>query len=97
MGALGILEQVVTKPPDSGGFVNDCSELCVLDHTGDSRIQWDRRNSDEIAVARSRFNELRAKGYLAYRVNRSGNQGEVLDTFDPTAERIILHAPMVGG
>lgn len=71
--------------------------LCILDDSGDSRIQWDRNNPAEVAKAQAKFDELKAKGYLAYRVNRKGDAGEVLDAFDPTAERIILHARMIGG
>jgi hypothetical protein len=71
--------------------------LIILDETGDSRIQWDRSNPEQVAAARARFDELRAKRYLAYRVNAKGGQGEVIDKFDPDAERIILHQQMVGG
>ena len=71
--------------------------LCVLDDTGDSRIQWDPSNLEEVAKAEARFEELKAKRYLAYKVNAKGDRGEVIDKFDPTAERIILHSAMVGG
>jgi len=72
-------------------------ELNILDDTGDSRIQWDRNNSEQVAAAEARFNELKAKRYLAYKVDASGRQGEVIDKFDPNAERIILHSQMIGG
>lgn len=72
------------------------STLCILDTTGDTRLMWDT-NPIEVKRAQERFDELRAKRYLAYRVNKKGDQGEVIDKFDPLAERIILHAPMVGG
>ncbi len=71
--------------------------LSVLDATGDTRLQWDKNNPDEVKYARERFDELKAKRYLAYRLNSKGNQGEVINDFDPAAERIILHAPMIGG
>jgi hypothetical protein len=73
------------------------SHLIVLDETGDSRVQWDRNNPEQVAAARARFDELKAKRYLAYKVDASGNQGEVINKFDPSAERIILHTPMIGG
>jgi hypothetical protein len=72
-------------------------ELNILDDTGDTRMQWDRNNPAEVSKAEARFNELKAKGYLAYSVSKKGDQGEVLNAFDPTAERIILHARMIGG
>jgi hypothetical protein len=72
-------------------------DLCVLDATGDSRIQWDTTNPEEVAKAQARFEEFKAKRYLAYKVNKKGDRGEVIDQFDPAAERIILHSPMIGG
>lgn len=71
--------------------------LCVLDESGDSRMQWDKNDPQQVAAAEARFNELRAKRYLAYKVDAKGGQGEVIDKFDPDAERIIMHQPMVGG
>jgi hypothetical protein len=71
--------------------------LIVLDESGDSRLQWDRTNPEQIAAARARFDDLKAKRYLAYKVDAAGKRGEVIDKFDPAAERIILHSQMVGG
>lgn len=71
--------------------------MAVMDDTGDSRIQWDPSNAAEVAKAEQRFKDLKAKGFMAYRVNKAGDKGVVLDKFDPTAERIILHSQMVGG
>lgn len=73
------------------------SELMILDGTGDTRLQWNERNRDEVAAARKRFDELKTKGYAAFKVNRSGSQGEQIDAFDPAAERLIMMPPMVGG
>lgn len=71
--------------------------LSAMDETGDSRIQWDRADPAQVAKARSKFDELRKKGYAAYSVTGSGKRGTVLKDFDENAERIIMHAPMVGG
>lgn len=71
--------------------------LNILDESGDSRIQWDRNDPQQVAAAQAKFDELRAKHYLAYKVDASGGQGEVIDKFDLDAERIILHAQMIGG
>lgn len=87
----------VLQEPQNSPEVGPMAFLIILDETGDSRIQWDRSNPEQVAAARARFDELRAKRYLAYRVNAKGGQGEVIDKFDPDAERIILHQQMVGG
>lgn len=73
------------------------SELLVMDWKNSSHIRWDRNDPGQVAAARARFDELRATGHLAYRLDASATQGEVLDAFDPNAERTVLHAPMVGG
>lgn len=73
------------------------AELSVLDVTGDTRLMWDRNNPEEVARAKQRFDEMKAKRYLAYKVTKKGDQGEVLKDFDPAAERIILTPPMRGG
>lgn len=77
--------------------VKSYSTLCALDDTGDTRLQWDQNSPEEVAKAKTRFDELKAKGYLAYSVNLKGDQGTVLKAFDPTAERIIMHSQMIGG
>jgi hypothetical protein len=71
--------------------------LSILDGSGDTRMQWDRNDPAEVAKAEACFNELRDKGYLAYKVDSQGDRGEVLTAFDPAAERIILHSAMIGG
>jgi len=84
----------IASPPNTMEVVRS---MCVLDETGDSRIQWDPSNPEEVAKAQLRFEELTKKGYLAYKVNKKGDRGEVILAFDPSAERIILHSAMVGG
>ena len=72
-------------------------ELSVLDQTGDTKVAWDSENDDEIATARRTFNDLRGKGYLAFRVNKQGDKGQEMREFDPEAEKIILAPQMRGG
>lgn len=73
------------------------SELQVLDQTGDTRLLWNMKNADEVAAARKKFDEFKAKGYLSYKVNRKGTEGEIINDFDPEEERIILSPPPIGG
>jgi len=79
-------------------LTSDQGMLCVLNHEGDTKIIWDRRNADEVENARRTFNDLKAKGYAAYSVEgKEGEKGEVVRKFDPSAERLILAPAMVGG
>jgi hypothetical protein len=72
-------------------------ELVILDATGDTRIIWDPDRPEEVAQAKDTFAKLKAKGYLAYSVNRKGDKGEVLREFDADAEKMILAPQTVGG
>jgi hypothetical protein len=72
-------------------------ELSVLDETGDTKIVWDEDKAAEVEEARGTFDRLRKKGYVAYRVNKKGDQGEVMERFDPAAEKIILSPQLLGG
>lgn len=71
--------------------------LEVLDHTGDTKLEWNPRVQAEVDVARGMFDGLKAKGYLAYKLDRNGEKGEVIRTFDPDAERIVMNPQMQGG
>lgn len=71
--------------------------LHVLDHTGDTRTLWNPENQAEVDAAKETFTRLKKKGYLAYSVDESGERGEVIREFDPTAGRIIMAPQLVGG
>jgi hypothetical protein len=65
---------------------------------GDQRVMWDKNNDDEVAAARRMFEDLKDKGYMAYKaVGKRGDQGEQIRRFDPDAERIIMVRPVQGG
>jgi hypothetical protein len=71
--------------------------LLIPDKTGHERLQWDKDNPEQVEAARKRFNELKAKRGLMYRVDKKGEQGEVIHDFDPNAERIWIDASRVVG
>lgn len=71
--------------------------LYNLDHTGDSRFMWSKDNPDEVSAAKATFQKLKDKGYSAYKVKSDGTKGELIQTFDPDAEKIIMSPRMVGG
>jgi hypothetical protein len=84
---------------ETGGTmeIHSYGTLFKLDDTGDTRLQWNLKNPEEVEAARTRFNELKKQGYTAYTVDKSGDSGEVIHTFDPKAERIIFRPHMIGG
>jgi hypothetical protein len=71
--------------------------LCCMNEDGDKRIMWDSSNRNETSEAEKVFDEYKAKGYMAYRTDKHGQRGEIIDTFDVKAERIIMQPQMVGG
>lgn len=72
-------------------------EIAVMGKEGDLKTIWNPQNTDETEHARSTFNSMRAKGFLAFRVTEKGDQGEQITAFDATAGKMILVPPMAGG
>lgn len=70
--------------------------ICVLDHTGDTRTEWDVNDVASVCEARKVFNEFRERNYIAYKKTGEGT-GEQVRDFDPTAEEIVMSRPLVGG
>lgn len=90
MSALGL---AVEDWPEDGRHA-----FATMDGTGDTKTTWDPNNPEEVAIAKRTFDELKAKGYVAYRVDgKNGEKGEVMKEFDPSAARMILAKPMRGG
>jgi hypothetical protein len=75
----------------------DC-EIAKLDRSGDTKTIWNPDNEDEVANAKRTFDDLRKKGYLAFRViGKEGDKGEQMTEFDPRAGRMIMVPQMRGG
>lgn len=74
-------------------------EMRLIDRTGHTSVKWSVDNATEIAIAKAGFDEAIKKGYRAFRTTGSGNdrQGEAMRTFDPSAESMLLVAPVAGG
>ena len=70
-------------------------KLVIMNHCGDMTRSWDeetRLQTEEI------FNDLvQNQGYWAFIPDRSGNGGEYVKAFDPTADEIVLHKRLAGG
>jgi hypothetical protein len=73
--------------------------LHITDATGDTRIMWDPRNTDEIETARAAFNAAKEKGMAAYAVdpNTAERTGEIIRDFDPQRGKIIMIKQLQGG
>lgn len=73
------------------------NEMEILDSTGHTRTTWDSSNQDEVAMAKKTHDELKKKGYRAFRVKKDGGEGEAMSLFDPDAEKMIMVPPIQGG
>lgn len=71
--------------------------LATLAPEGDLRTTWDSDNAEEVRAARDQFDTLKKKGYLAFKVKRDGEKGDLIQEFDPEAEKIIMSPPVRGG
>lgn len=72
-------------------------EMITLCNKGDVKKIWNPRIPEEVEDAKRSFDDLRGKGYLAFRVNANGEQGEQMDGWDPEAGKIIMIPQMRGG
>jgi hypothetical protein len=71
-------------------------EMRIMGADGDLKVIWDCEKHDEVEAARKQFNDLTAKGYIAFSVKKNGEQNEKISKFDPELEKMIL-VPMVRG
>lgn len=70
--------------------------LRVLNHTGDVETKWSEDNPRALEKARTTFEEMIGKGYLAFDIDKQGN-GEQIRKFKPEATEVILTPQLRGG
>jgi len=58
---------------------------------------WDPNIQVEVDSAEDTFNDLRAKGYIAFKVDRAGEKAEIMSSFDPEAGKMIMSPAQAGG
>jgi hypothetical protein len=68
----------------------------VMDHTGDSRHQFDPNDAAAVAEAEKRFKMPTGAGFTAAKRLAEG-KSEVLRSFDPTAEETLFIPRLRGG
>jgi hypothetical protein len=70
--------------------------ILVMDHTGDTTQPFDPDDSEQLAWANARFDELTADGYTAA-VRRSSGEAALVRALDPTANETLFYPRLVGG
>jgi len=80
-------------PPIPGQLI-----MAMMTGHGDIKKVWNAANADEVEDARRSFNHLvKDKGYMAFKVNPDGSNGNQIREFDPTAGKLILVPAVAGG
>jgi len=69
----------------------------VMDHTGDTRHEFDAADAKAIGEAEARFQELTGLGFTAATRAAPGATPKVVRSFDPTAEETLFYPRLVGG
>jgi hypothetical protein len=85
----------VFDQPDSITEVSDedMGTISHLNHEGDTKYTWNRKNLAECDAAREHFDALRAKGFLAFKVTPVGLKGKPVSGFNPNAGKYLFTAP----
>jgi len=68
----------------------------VMDHTGESRHEFDPTDAAQVAEAEERFKALTGLGFTAAEKIGDG-QSKLLRSFDPNAEETVFIPRIVGG
>jgi hypothetical protein len=68
----------------------------VMDLNGDSRHQFDPKDSEAVAKAERRFMELTGSGFIAAERTSTGDS-RLVKSFDPTANETLFFPRLVGG
>ena len=68
----------------------------VMDHTGDTRHDFDASDAAAVDAAEKRFLELTGAGFVAAVRTGPGEQ-QIVRAFDPAIEETLFHPRLVGG
>jgi hypothetical protein len=68
----------------------------VMDHTGDTRHEFDPEHAEALKKAEERFEELTSTGFTAA-VREPNGRVSVTRSFDPTADETLFFPRLVGG
>ncbi|MCC8952921.1 hypothetical protein H8B02_05415 [Bradyrhizobium sp. Pear77] len=70
--------------------------ILIMDHTGDTRHDFDPNDSKQLARANARFTDLTSDGYTAA-IRTSTGEVALVRSLDPTAEETLFYPRLVGG
>lgn len=68
----------------------------VMDHTGDTRHNFDAKDADAVLKAEERFKKLTGRGFTAA-VRSAAGEVTVARTFDPNADETLFYPRLIGG
>jgi hypothetical protein len=81
---------------NAGAKEDTMATQIVMDHTGDTRHQFDPADAAAVAEAEKRFKKLTGAGFTAAKRLGKG-KSEVIRSFDPTAEETLFMPRLQGG
>lgn len=73
------------------------NEFTILDPNGHTTTMWDPGSAEEVQRARRVFEEMRRRGYRAFRVGKDGSPGLPRHSFDPKDDAMIFVPPIHAG
>lgn len=72
-------------------------QIIDMNHSGDTRHDFDMSKDVEVAKAMEKFNALISSGKLASVPDPDGHSGRLIRQFDPEAKTIIFRNQNIGG
>jgi hypothetical protein len=76
---------------------NAVNVLSVLSGKGDETLTWDKTKPEEVKVVEDRFLALKKDGYVAFEMDKAGEKGEIISSFNPEVECIRMTPQFAGG
>jgi len=79
-------------PQEAEVEADDVGFIAELNHTGDIKYTWNRKNEAEVAAAEEHFKAMKAKGFLVFKVSRVGLKGKEVAEFSGKLGGLIFQA-----
>jgi hypothetical protein len=86
----------IASSQNAGAREDAMATQIVMDHTGDTRHQFDPADAAAVAKAEARFKKLTDVGFTAAKRLGEG-KSEVIRSFDPTADETLFIPRLQGG